>query len=136
MWKYLEYVEDYRRLLGERRDSRYLDYPYEVTFETMVLCNAACEFCPYPTLSRKGDVMSDALISKIIDQCRSLPSDLPLQIVPHRVNEPFLDKRMFDICKTVNDSLPNAEIQLFSNASPLNTKNLLKLAELKRISRL
>lgn len=136
MWKYLEYVEDYRRILLERRDGRYMDYPYQVSFETMVLCNASCNFCPYPTLSRKGDTMSDQLIAKIIDECRSIPPDLPIQIVPTRVNEPFLDRRIFDICKSVNDNLPNAEIQLFSNASPLNSKNLLKLADLRKISRL
>jgi hypothetical protein len=136
MWKYVEYVEDYRRVLRERKESRYLNYPYQVSFETLALCNATCDFCPYPGLSRKGATMSDALIAKIIEECRAIPSDLPIQIVPLRVNEPFLDKRIFDICKSVNDTLPNAEIQLFSNGSPLNAKNLSKLAELKKIGRL
>lgn len=136
MWDYLNQVEDYRALLSARRDSRYLDYPYSVSFETLALCNATCDFCPYPALSRKGDVMSDALIAKIIDECRSIPSDLPLQIVPLRVNEPFLDKRIFDVCKQVNDALPNARIQLFSNASPLNDRNLSRLAEVKSMERL
>jgi len=44
MWKYLEYIEDYGRILRERRDSRYLEYPYQVSFETMALCNATCEY--------------------------------------------------------------------------------------------
>jgi len=136
MWKYLEYVEHYSRLLRERRDSRYLGYPYSVSFETMALCNATCDFCPYPSMTRKGDTMSDALISKIIEECRSIPYDLPIQIVPCRVNEPFLDRRIFDICKSISDFLPNAEIQLFTNASPLNTKNLAKLTELRQIGRL
>jgi len=136
MWKYLEYVEDYRRLLCERKDSRYLDFPYQVSFETLALCNATCDFCPYPGLTRKGARMSDMLIRKIIDECRAIPSDLPIQIVPLRVNEPFLDTRIFDICKSINDALPNAEIQLFSNGSPLTAKNLTKLTEVKRIARL
>jgi hypothetical protein len=136
MWKYLDYVEDYRALLSARRDSRYMEYPYSVSFETITLCNASCDFCPYPGLTRKGATMSDALIAKILDECRSIPKDLPFQIVPLRVNEPFLDRRIFDICKQVNDTLPNAEIQLFSNGSPLNAQSLSKVAELKNIGRL
>lgn len=136
MWKYLDAVEDYRAVLCARRDSRYLEYPYQVSFETLTLCNARCDFCPYPDLSRKGTVMSDALITKILDECRSFPGDLPLSIVPLRVNEPFLDRRIFDICKQINDTLPNAVIQLFSNASPLNDANLAKLAKVKNIGRL
>jgi len=66
MWKYLEYVEDYRALLATRRDSRYMDYPFKVSFETLTLCNAICDFCPYPSLTRKGTMMSDSLIAKII----------------------------------------------------------------------
>jgi hypothetical protein len=133
MWKYPEYVEDYRALLAGRRDSRYLDYPYQVSFETLALCNATCGFCPYPDLPRKGTRMSDSLIAKIVAECRSIPGDLPLKIVPLRVNEPFLDKRIFDICAHIGDTLPNAAVSLFSNASPLNPPNLLKLAAMKNL---
>ena len=133
MWKYMEYVEDYRALLAGRRDSRYMDYPFLLSFETLTLCNAICDFCPYPALTRKGAMMSDSLIAKIIDECRSIPSDLPLKVVPLRVNEPFLDKRIFDICRHMGDTLPNAKISLFSNGSPLNSPNLLKLAGLENI---
>lgn len=136
MWEYLKYIEDYRALLAARRDSRYIDYPYSISFETLTLCNATCDFCPYPGLTRKGSVMSDDLISKIVDECRSIPGDLPIQIVPLRVNEPFLDKRMFDICKLINTTLPNAVLQLFSNGSPLNDRNISRLAEVKSLGRL
>jgi sulfatase maturation enzyme AslB (radical SAM superfamily) len=133
MWKYLEYVEDYRRQLVGRRDSRYMDYPFVVSFETLTLCNAICDFCPYPSLTRKGTMMSDSLIAKIVDECRSIPGDLPLEIVPLRVNEPFLDKRIFEICRHIGEALPNAAVKLFSNGSPLNSANLLKLAELRNL---
>ena len=80
--------------------------------------------------------MSDGLIAKILDECRSIPNDLPFQIVPLRVNEPFLDKRIFDICRQINETLPNAQIQLFSNGSPLNATNLMKLATIRNLARL
>jgi sulfatase maturation enzyme AslB (radical SAM superfamily) len=137
MWKPgPETIEAYREILSGRRDSRYMDYPYQICFESMSLCNAKCNFCPYPSLSRKGAVMSDALIEKILSDCRSIPADLPFKINPFQVSEPFLDKRIFDICQTINDTLPNAEIHLFSNGSPLNSKNLSKLAAVKNVFRL
>jgi sulfatase maturation enzyme AslB (radical SAM superfamily) len=113
-----------------------MDYPYQLCFETLSLCNATCEFCPYPSLSRRGSMMSDQLIDKILSDCRSIPSDLPFKINPFQVNEPFLDKRLFDIFKQINETLPNAQIHLFSNASPLNSKNLSKLATVKNVFRL
>jgi hypothetical protein len=44
------------------RSSRYLDYPLIVQIETIALCNAACTFCQYPDLGRKGDKLSDQTI--------------------------------------------------------------------------
>src|SRR5216684_2862184 len=67
MWKPgPETIEGYGAALAARRDSRYLEYPYQVCFETLSLCNATCEFCPYPSLSRRGSAMSDELIDKIL----------------------------------------------------------------------
>ena len=56
---------DYQLGVERKRLSPYLDYPREVTIETLALCNAACEFCPYPDLERQGTRMSDALVEKI-----------------------------------------------------------------------
>src|SRR5579872_296302 len=131
-----ETVEHYRRILDERRSGLYMDYPYQVSFESLALCNAKCSFCPYPGLDRKGAVMADALIGKILDDCRSIPEELPFNINPYQVSEPFLDTRVFDICKQINDTLPNAWIQIFSNGSPLNSKNLSKLAAVRNMFRL
>ena len=33
--------------------SRCIDYPAIVSIETYAYCNAACNFCPYPNLTRK-----------------------------------------------------------------------------------
>jgi hypothetical protein len=37
-----------------------MDFPTEVTIETQAICNAACTFCTYPTMERKGNKMPDA----------------------------------------------------------------------------
>lgn len=132
-----EGVEDYRAVLSARRDSRYMEYPYQICFETLSLCNAACEFCTYSIgLPGRGAVMSDELIDKILDDCQSIPRDLPFKINPFQVNEPFLDKRIFGVCEKINSTLSNAEIQFFTNGSPLNSRNLAKLAAVKNVFRL
>ena len=42
-----------------------LDFPAIVHLETQANCNASCNFCPYPSLERKGTRMSDELIAKV-----------------------------------------------------------------------
>src|SRR5690348_5429724 len=100
-------LEAYQRRVEAMRQSPYMDYPAHVHLETLSLCPAACYFCPYPTLERKGTVMPDELIAKIISDLKAIPQDLNFQLSPFKVNEPFLDNRLFDILRTVNRELPN-----------------------------
>ena len=116
--------------------SRCIDYPAIVSIETYAYCNAACNFCPYPNLTRKGDMMPDVLVEKLISDFEAIPVSHPFEINLSRVNEPFLDQRIFDIAARINERLQNASLVFFSNGTPLNKKNIEKLSKLKRISRL
>jgi hypothetical protein len=113
--------------------SRYVDYPMQVGIESLALCNAACNFCPYPTMKRKGERMSDELIAKVISDLRDMPSDLPFDFYAVRVNEPFLDKRIFPILEQVNRDLPNARPCIFTNASALTDANLDRLCRIRNM---
>jgi hypothetical protein len=113
--------------------SRYVDFPLRVSIETAAVCNAACDFCPYPSLERKGTTMSK-LIYKILNDCRDIPQDIPFAVTLARVNEPFLDPRIYDISAWINETLPNAGLNLFSNGTPLTDNNLDRLAKLQRIN--
>lgn len=115
------------------RRSPYMDFPTEVTIETQAICNAACTFCTYPTMERKGDKMSDEMIDKIIQDLKEIPSSLPFTISPFKVSDPFLDKRIFSICEKINHELPNAKLRLFTNGSPLTEKIIDKIAEIKNV---
>jgi hypothetical protein len=115
------------------RHSVFMDFPKTLTIETFAKCNAACTFCPYPTLDRQGTLMPDDLFDKILADLAAIPAEIPFSIAPFKVNEPFLDKRMFDLCRRINERLPNASIQIFSNGSTLTTANLKKLAEIQRL---
>jgi hypothetical protein len=130
---YLE-LDHYRAEVDRLQRSRYMNSPYLVSVETLAVCNARCDFCPYPSLERKGAAMSDELLWKILKECRDLPRDLPVVFVPTRVNEPFLDKRIFDVCTWINQELPHFSFTLFSNASPLTRSNLGRLAMVRNVN--
>jgi hypothetical protein len=123
----------YQNQVDAMRKSPYLDFPAHVHLETNALCNAACNFCPYPTLERKGTRMSDALIAKIIEDLRDIPQKLPFQLSPFKVNEPFLDTRLFSILAQINEGLPNASLTLTTNASALTEKQLAKLGGVRNL---
>jgi hypothetical protein len=122
--------------LAKIRRSPYLDYPQEVHIETLALCNAKCNFCPYPTMDRQGDRMPDELIDKIIDDLKAIPSSLPFNVSPFKVNEPLLDKRIFSVCEKIGTQLPNAQLRLFTNGSPLTLKMIDRIAEIKKLNNL
>lgn len=121
-----EYTEQLRR-------SAYLGYPSFVHMETLASCNAACVFCPYPTLERQGTRMPDALIEKIVGDLTAVPQDLPFTIAPYKVSEPFLDVRLFDVLDLIRAKLPSAEIYLSSNVAALTEKKMDDLARQSRI---
>lgn len=95
----------------------YMDQPNEVSLETLARCNAACSFCPYPTLDRIGTMMPDEMIDRLIDEMSGWP--LPFNFTPFKVSEPLLDKRLFRILDRVNERVPQANIRIFTNGSAL-----------------
>lgn len=113
--------------------SLYLDFPAHIHLETLASCNASCNFCPYPTLDRKGEKMGDELLSKIISDLDDIPKYHEFQLSPFKVNEPFLDVRLFDILEEIQTKLPNASITLTSNSSPITEKKLERLAQFTKL---
>lgn len=122
--------------LQKLRHSQYMNYPLEVSIETQAVCNAKCSFCPYPTMERQGDKMSDELIDKIIDDLVFIPKDVPFTISPFKVSDPFLDKRIFAVLRKINDLLPHAGLRLFTNGSPLTDRIIQKVAEVRNVKHL
>jgi hypothetical protein len=108
--------------------SPYLGYPYLVHLETLATCNAACTFCPYPTLDRQGTRMPDALIEKIIGDLTAVPRAVQFTLAPYKVSEPFLDVRLPDILDLARAKLPNALVYLSSNVAALTEKKMDDLA--------
>jgi hypothetical protein len=111
----------------------YVDFPLVVGIETLSLCNAACDFGPDPTLERKGEVMPDSLIEKIFADLEAVNNRPPFRFNLARVNEPFLDPRIFELSEEINRRFPEAEHVFFSNSTPLNEANLLRLSKVRNV---
>jgi MoaA/NifB/PqqE/SkfB family radical SAM enzyme len=110
-----------------------MDFPAHVHFETFAKCNAHCVFCPSAKLVRSGTRMPSELIEKFVGDLQAIPVDLPFRISPFKVNEPFLDSRLFDILDPINQALPNAEITLTTKAAALTDAKLAQLATVRNI---
>lgn len=135
-YRYEDMVARMRARSEALHSSRYVAFPRVVHLETIAICNAACVFCPYPRLERKGERMADALIEKIVDDLRAIPRDLPFQIFPYKVSDPLLETRLFDILGLIAQRLPNAQIYLSTNGSALTDANIAQLAASGNISTL
>ena len=109
----------------------YLDQPHEIALETVAQCNAACTFCPYPTLERIGTKMSDELIESVISQMAEFQH--PFYFSPFKVNEPLLDKRLYDICREATERTC-CILRIFTNGSPITNSHIDKLAALDRVA--
>jgi hypothetical protein len=112
----------------------YLDYPILVHLETVTACNAACNFCPYPTVARKGNRMSDTLIEKVVDDLTDVPPDLPFLLAPYKLSDPFLEHRLFDIIELVGRKLPGAQVSLITNGAALTDKKVVQLSRCSNIA--
>ena len=47
-------------------------FPSVLQIQTINRCNGACEFCPYPSLERKGERMPDSLVDKVLRDIESV----------------------------------------------------------------
>ena len=112
----------------------YLDYPVFVHLETLAVCNAACGFCPYPVLERKGTKMPDKLIEKVIDDLTEIPPHVPFRLAPYKLSEPFIEPRLFDIIDLATTRLPGMEVCLITNGSALTDRQVGQLLKARRIA--
>lgn len=119
----------YHNNVLQMRRSPLLDYPMHVKLETYAQCNAHCDFCVYSDMERQGQMMPMEQIDKVLEDLQAIPRSMVFQLSPFCVNEPFLDKRIFSILEKIETRLPNAQITLTSNGSPLTDDNLRKLAK-------
>lgn len=113
--------------------SKYVKYPRSVSIETTGKCNAACSFCPHPELERNKSSMSDELFEKIITDLEDIPREHPFTLFPNGVNEPFMDRKFIDRLKIINERLPQANIQIFTNMHVMHRDFSERIRKIKNI---
>ncbi|MEO1191741.1 MAG: radical SAM protein [Pseudomonadota bacterium] len=113
----------------------WLDTPRFVSIETYAKCNASCDFCPYPELNRIGEKLPDETVYKILDEIATF-KPLPRQLVFARVNEPFLDPRLFDFLTYASKKLRPTKLILFSNGQPVIDRTIDRLNEVRNFEKL
>ena len=122
------YFVGYHANVERMRRSAYMDFPNVVHIETLAVCNAACVFCPYPTMERAGERMSDDLFVKILDDLSAMPADLPVTVCPFKLSDPLLEKRLFKFMDLIWERLPQAHVHLATNGSALTDANIRRVA--------
>lgn len=120
-------MKDIFRLLA----ADYMDQPREVSLETLSLCNAACSFCPYPTIERKGTKLSDALLDRLVGEMTEF--EQPFFFSPFKLNEPLLDHRLIPLCERMNREVPRAVLRIFTNGSALTPSKIEGIARLRNV---
>lgn len=112
----------------------YLDQPNEISLETLAKCNAACTFCPYPTMERQGDRMSDDLIDRLVGEMAAFR--LPFLFSPFKVNEPLLDVRTIPLLERMNREVSRARLRIFTNGHPLTPEKIAAIGKLRNVEHL
>ena len=110
----------------------FLEYPRLVQAETLAACTAKCSFCPYETLSRKGEKMPWSLLEKLAHEFEDFPVDFEFFFMPFKVSDPFLDDRLPDIASLVLNSHPLVKLSLTTNGFFMPQQ---KIDELLSVSR-
>ena len=113
-WLQHPYARNYR---AERMV--HMDYPRNIAIETVGRCNATCSFCPHNQLDRRFTAMSESLFEKILDDLSAIQPEVPTRIFPNIVNEPFMDKSLFERLRRINEVLPKTALLLFTNFNVL-----------------
>lgn len=114
--------------------TRHLDFPRMIYLETTGRCNAKCDFCPHPKLDRKFDAMSDELFEKIVLEASEFPVDRFVGFSLHAVNEPFMDRKIFDRLATINRLVPHAQIAVNTNMNIMPPRFFERIRGIRGIS--
>ena len=89
-------------------------FPKIIQFETNLICNSKCDFCPQQDAVRKLKVMPPETWKKIIDESRNKG----ITYRPFMVNEPLADKRIIEIIRYIKKD-KTAKVELNSNGGLL-----------------
>lgn len=102
-----------------------------VQIQTQGACNANCVFCPWIESwhAKNYGVMDRALFSRILDMLLPWKDNIEAggKICPYLMQEPFVDKRMLELCEEIQEKFPGAILELSTNGALLTPDKVEKL---------
>ena len=99
----------------------------QLQIENTSICNAACVFCPYPTMKREHGTMGMGLFHKIIDEAVTIPA-IDLYTLTG-LGEPMLDPHLYERIEYIRSKLQSVPISMFTNGSRLTPDHIDKLSK-------
>lgn len=108
----------------------WLDFPDQIQIQTHTVCNAHCNFCPYPETSKTNShgKMDLDLFKKIINETVNYKVST---IYPFLMNEPLLDKDLPDKINYIKEVNKRVRVAITSNGSLLTKEMADKLSQSK-----
>ncbi|MDQ3005645.1 MAG: radical SAM protein, partial [Chloroflexota bacterium] len=105
-------------------------FPVVLQVQTINRCNGKCGMCPYPYTVhlQPREVMSDALYTKIVNEC-VLEDDF-CELIPMVQNEPLLDVKLEErIAEFKQRAKPHQTVEIVTNGTVLTPRRLEKLVQ-------
>ncbi len=104
--------------------SKTISLPPALTIETHNLCNRKCWFCKHGTFNKKESTnwMSWDLITRIVQNLKDY--NFSGRLSWYRINEPLLDRRIFEIVTYSRKELPNSFLSILTNGDLLTPQKL------------
>src|SRR3972149_3969458 len=99
----------------------------QLHLETIAICNAACVFCPYPTMKRPRGTMSMDLFRKIIDEAATISRIEEVCLTG--LGEPLLDRQVVERLRYVRKKMPLIQTTLYTNGSLLSAEKVTALRD-------
>jgi uncharacterized Fe-S cluster-containing radical SAM superfamily protein len=90
------------------------EFPRTIQIQTFTGCNADCIFCPYGETygtQPKGKMPMD-LFRRIIDEAAEHGVR---RISPYLMNEPLMDRDLFDKVRYINEKIPDCKVVITTN---------------------
>jgi MoaA/NifB/PqqE/SkfB family radical SAM enzyme len=105
-------------------------FPRTLQIQTFTGCNADCIFCPYGetyATQPKGKMAPD-LFKRIIDEAAV---HAVRRISPYLMNEPLMDRDLFEKVRYINETIPDCKVVVTSNGHFLTPPVVDKILEMR-----
>ena len=89
----------------------------DMRFEVATVCNYKCVMCPYPTLTRKNEVMSTEMFKMLFDKIIAEAPDQFDTLTFPGMGEPLLDKEIDQKIAYAKSKMPDLHVLILTNAT-------------------